>query len=133
VARLAVLVALFLVAAPAASAVYQPFRTPSGNIGCYYSTGPAFLRCDTAYDTSFTGKRSCPNGDYGRAFGMSPRGHARALCVGDTALNRQAPAIAYGHSKRFGPYSCTSRTSGLTCHNRAGHGWTLSRQRQRLF
>ena len=48
---------LVLVAATAAALVaagsavpagtdFAAFRTPSGNIGCIYSTGPTYLRCD---------------------------------------------------------------------------------------
>ena len=32
-----------------------------------------------------------------------------------------------------GKFRCTSRTSGLRCQNRAGHGWFLSAQKQSIF
>jgi len=127
-----VVAASALASPPARSALYRAFRTPSGLIGCYYATAPTFLRCDTQYETRFSGKRRC-EGDYGQAFGMTARGRAGALCVGDTALDARSPVLAYGRTKRYGPYTCTSRTSGLTCTNRGRHGWTLSKQRQRLF
>ncbi|MHB8490963.1 MAG: hypothetical protein ACYDA6_01950 [Solirubrobacteraceae bacterium] len=41
----------FTVAVGAATPIAQPFRTPSGQMGCYYTTGPTFLRCDTTYRT----------------------------------------------------------------------------------
>ena len=126
------LTAIAVAAAPA-HALFKQFRTPSSKIGCYYSTGPTFLRCDTAYPTSFTNKKHGREGDYGQAFGMTRRGKANAICAGDTALAPDSAAIPYGTSRRFGPYKCTSRQSGLTCTNAAHHGWTLSRQRQKLF
>jgi hypothetical protein len=47
---------------------------------------------------------------------------------------RQARVLKYGHSRRFGRYTCKSRRSGLTCKNRLnGHGFTLSRARQKVF
>ncbi len=118
----------------ARTSTYQAFRTPSGQIGCYYATGPTVLRCDTAYRTRFTGRRRCVQGEYGSGFSMSPRGPARPICRSDTAVDPSAPALAYGRTRRFGGvYSCTSRQSGLTCRNAVGAGWFLSRQRQTLF
>lgn len=121
-----------LAAAGVASAAFSPFRTPSGLVGCYYATGPTTLRCDVDYRTRFTGKKKCA-GLYGQSFSMSARGRARILCATDSALDPNAPALAYGSTRHLGPYTCTSKTSGLTCRNRAGHGWTLSRQSVKLF
>ena len=132
-ARILLVAALAALAGAAvASAAFTPFRTPSGLVGCYYATGPTTLRCDVGYRTRFTGKRKCA-GLYGQAFSMSSRGRPRVLCVSDTARDPRAPALAYGRTRHLGPYTCTSRTSGLTCRNSAGHGWTLSRQSVKLF
>ncbi len=119
-------------AASASRIIAKPFRTPSGHIGCFYTTEPTFLRCDVTYHTRFTGRR-CAEGVYGPAFGMTPTGRAHALCVSDSAIEPKAPVLAYGTKKRYGPYVCTSRRTGLTCRNGRGHGWMLSRQRQLLF
>ena len=121
-----------LLAAGVASAAFTPFRTPSGLVGCYYATGPTTLRCDVGYRTRFTNAKKCA-GLYGQAFSMSARGRPRVLCVSDTARDPSAPVLAYGRTRRLGPYTCTSKTSGLTCRNSAGHGWTLSRQSVKLF
>jgi hypothetical protein len=44
------------------------------------------------------------------------------------------PVLAYGHSRSVGRFTCTSRTTGLTCRDRrSGHGFEVSRERQRLF
>jgi len=120
------------VAAAAHAPIAIPFRTPSGQIGCFYTTGPTFLRCDATFRTRFSGRR-CREGIYGPAFGMYESGRSRALCVSDSAIEPRAPVLDYGKTRVLGPYVCTSRRSGLTCRNRAGHGWTLSRRQQKLF
>ena len=118
---------------PASAAGTASFRTPSGLIYCAYASGPTFLRCDTLYRTRFSGRKRCRVGDYGQAFGMTPRGRARALCASDSTYNPRARVIRYGTVRRFGPYKCRSRRSGLTCKNERGHGWKLSRRHQKLF
>ena len=60
-------------------------------------------------------------------------GRARRLCVGDTAMDPDAKVLAYGKTKHYGPFTCTSRTTGLRCTTAAGHGFALSRATQRLF
>jgi hypothetical protein len=131
-AVLATFALALLAAQPAAAGSSTFFHTPSKGIYCVYHTGPAFLRCDTSYPTRFSGKKTCRHGDFGQAFGMSPRGRARALCVSDsTHAGRRV--LRYGTTRRFGPYHCTSMRDGLTCSNDRQHGWFLSREKQKLF
>jgi uncharacterized protein DUF6636 len=123
--------AALLASAPAATASLVHFRTPSGNIGCIGDrTG---IRCDIRSMSvpPPTRPRGCDL-DYGDAFTMSSRGRARLVCHGDTALGGRS-VLAYGRSRRIGPFLCVSRATGLTCRNRAGHGWFLSRERIRVF
>ena len=122
-----------VVALVAASSFFQ-LQTPSHNIAC---VGDAkYIRCDTRFQTKFSAPSFKPKGcdlDWGPV-AMSPRGKAGVICAGDTALDPKAPVLGYGKSKVYaGKYRCTSRTSGLRCQNRAGHGWFLSRQRQSRF
>lgn len=123
--------ALALVHAPPASAAFTQFSTPSKNIGCIST--PNYLRCDIRTTTVRPPPRprSCDL-DWGDAFQMSGSSGAHRLCHGDTALGGTR-ILGYGHSLRIGPFLCTSRTDGLTCRNRAGHGWLLSRNPIRLF
>lgn len=112
------------------------FRSPSGAIGCMYfreDGGSPSLRCDVR-DVDHPPKRpaSCEF-DYGHAFELRALGRARRLCVSDTTLDPTAKVLRYGKSRRLGPFTCTSRTTGMRCTTRAGHGFELSRQRQRLF
>jgi len=39
----------------------------------------------------------------------------------------KAPVLAYGKTWRYGPFACSSATNGLSCRNKAGHGFFLSR------
>jgi hypothetical protein len=130
--------AVALVGAPGASgsATLVAFQTPSKGVGCVYARGggeEASLRCDVR-DVARPATRpaSCTL-DYGSAFGLGASGKARRLCVGDTALDPDAKVLAYGRTRTLGPFTCVSRTTGLRCTTRAGHGFALSRARQKLF
>ena len=108
----------------AAQAVDQFFRTPSGKILCAYfepfDEAPQ-IRCDLLFLND-------------RAAIVRSSGKGRIVKVTDAAGNPRSRALAYGTSRRFGAYTCTSRRSGLTCRNRrTGHGFTVSRQSQRVF
>jgi hypothetical protein len=116
------LLALALLPATALATI-RAFRSPSGAIGCIYYRDPdtkAFLRCDV-------------EGTGDRAWRMHSRGKARRIHVTDSALDPRSPVLPYGKTRDFGSMRCTSRMSGFTCKNRDGHGFRLSRQRQRLF
>jgi hypothetical protein len=41
--------------------------------------------------------------------------------------------LAYGTTWHWHGFGCSSQKSGLTCRNPAGHGFFLSRERQRRF
>jgi hypothetical protein len=41
--------------------------------------------------------------------------------------------LAYGESWQRGPFTCTSRVTGVTCRNRTGHGLFISRQTYRSW
>jgi hypothetical protein len=109
------------------------FRSPSGNIGCagYGSS----VRCDIR-ETS-NGRPAKPRScdlDYGNAYGVglkSRKGYR--ICAGDTVLDPRRPIRPYGTSWKFRSITCRIRQSGVTCANAKGHGFFLSKARQRLF
>ena len=111
------------------------FATPSGKIGCGVFRDPTTLRCDTKYETSFSRSgHTCTEGDYGHAFEVGESGAGKAICAGDTVLSAtDTHTIPYGRTWLLGPFSCTSRTTGLTCRNGQGHGLSLSKEKQALF
>jgi hypothetical protein len=128
-----VVVAVVCAAAVAASAqgresVYVPFRMPSGNIACGYSTdfGPETLRCDILSGLRPEPRGRCELDWTGLSMG---RGSARPTCAGDTVYDRKAPVLKYGTVWKRGPFTCLSLLIGLSCVNSTGHGFFLSKQR----
>ncbi|HEX3454216.1 MAG TPA: DUF6636 domain-containing protein [Gaiellaceae bacterium] len=110
------------------------FRTPSGNIGCIAATDPTALRCDIK--SGLRPRPAAPNAchlAYGDSLEMSATGRPGYTCHGDTVFDPRAKVLAYGKTFTFGPFRCTSQSVGLTCRNRAGHGWFLSRANYRRF
>jgi hypothetical protein len=135
---LAVTAGSLLVGAAAAPARLSQFRSPSSNIGCImdWSSKRGFVRCDARVHSWRVTRRpaGCPTDiDYGQGFEVSrssSRGHV--VCAGDTALN-MGKKLRYGHSISHGGIKCVSEKSGMTCRNRRGHGFFISRDRYRLF
>ncbi len=136
-------VALVLVvagSATAASSSTSSFQTPSKNIGCIYVTPFAandkpYLRCDIGGGLHPLPPRpkNCDL-DWGYGYSMAgAKGRAAPFCAGDTAREPRAPVLKYGRTWKKGPFTCLSRTIGLRCANRAGHGFFLSRQRSYVF
>jgi hypothetical protein len=110
------------------------FRTPSGNINCIYGDQPHYVRCDIR--SGLRPKPPHPQNcdlEYGDSVSMNRASRAHLVCHGDTTIDPRARVVKYGKSITVGPFTCTSRTSGLTCRNAAGHGWFLSRESYRLF
>jgi hypothetical protein len=136
-----VVIALALGASSAASAgtsSIATFRTPSGNIGCVYSSAgnglPASVRCDIR--SLLKPKPAKPKNchlDYGDSFTLLRTGRALVTCHGDTALDPHAPVLAYGKVWRRNGFTCTSKAAGLRCSNPSGHGFFLSRAHSYRF
>ena len=107
-----------LAAAPAEAATQRVFRTPSKRIACLMLK--TSVRCDTFFLNDV-------------AFRLTAHGKGKRIHVTDTVALVKEPILAYGKSATFGPFTCTSRTNGLTCKNRDGHGFFVSVQSQRVF
>lgn len=108
------------------------FRSPTGNIGCVAFGGG--VRCDIR-DRDWSpppAPASCML-DYGQGLSVGRAGRGSLVCAGDTTLNPQAKALAYGTASRNGDVICVSREEGMACTNPDGHGFFLSRQRYRAF
>jgi hypothetical protein len=115
------------------------FRTPSNNIFCLLDEGLpgaiGYLRCDIRGISGATPPRpqSCDL-DWGRAFAIEEDGRSgERICHGDTVLNDALRTLTYGRIWRRGGFTCKSEQGGLTCINRMGHGFSLSRNDQRIF
>lgn len=112
----------------------KTFRSPSGNIGCTMVDGGA--RCDIRKRDWSPPPRpaSCSHQvDFGQGIAVSRNGEASFVCAGDTALDPGASSLAYGTASEVGGLECISREDGVTCVNRAGHGFFLSIQSYQVF
>jgi Family of unknown function (DUF6636) len=120
------------------------FRTPSGNIVCaswgYVISGRPSFGVECGIRSGLVGARpstTCGPGDPSVSrVQLAARGRAtRVLCAGDPGpfLYVAAPILRYGRTWHRAGISCASARTGLTCRNRTGHGFFLSRERWRLF
>jgi hypothetical protein len=92
------------------------FASPSGNIVC--SNDSKALECAL--------------GGAPPAYRLTPTGSASR--AGTLANPDVEPSpLAYGHGTTVLGIPCKSEEAGVTCRNRAGHGFFLSRQTQSLF
>jgi hypothetical protein len=124
--------------APAAGSTVVAFRTPSGNIGCVYSSGlgsgPS-LRCDIRSGLKPKPRRpaGCVDLDWGDSYELGRTGRARVTCHGDTAILQNGRVLHYGATWSRGGFACSSRVSGFRCRNASGHGFFLSRSHSYRF
>ena len=112
------------------------FMTPSGNIYCNGAIdGGGYISCTIV---SRNGGPAAPkpgscSGVWGHEFDLDSTGPAKIVC-GRTPQRVDYSDIAdYGLTGEFGAITCTSERTGLTCRNQSGHGFFLSRAKQRVF
>jgi hypothetical protein len=94
-------------------------------------TGTAIFRCDLLSGLKPEPARRCDVDWTGASMGL--RGRAGPTCAGDTVYDQRGAVLAYGRTWTRAGLRCTSRATGLTCRNRDGHGFFLSRERWRVF
>lgn len=113
------------------------FRTPSGNIYCNGSLdGGAILNCVIENRNDGSAPPAVGNCPAGRKLlvDLSETGPAQAQCGGATGgMSTYTDVADYGVSASFGRIDCTSQSTGFTCRNAEGRGFTLSRGQQQLF
>ena len=129
---------------PSAQAESATFKAPSGNINCIYLDydNKPEIRCDISQFTpSF---KTVPPGTSNEmitctpaklhGFTVSPAdAQGQAFCPTDAVIDPDSAALAYGQIFKRGGLMCTSETTGMTCMNAAGHGFSLSRASQKVF
>jgi uncharacterized protein DUF6636 len=131
------------VATMAAATRLPGFHSPSGNISCLALPGGRTILCTlgrAGYSSRLQDRCMAPGGagvDW-HGFTLSATGKGQLNCSGGILYNpdTQKPSyvtLPYGKSWRQGPFTCTSRLSGVTCRNRAGHRLFVSRQSWRLW
>ena len=110
----------------AAAASRGTWHTPSRNIVCRPWWFYGYVNCVVLSETTRRGQRH---------FYVRYKGRARSYFA-RTHWKPTGHVLEYGEFwiSGHGTYvKCRSRRKGLTCRNFAGHGFFLSRQRQRLF
>ncbi len=117
-------------------------RSPSGNIKCLFVPGPpANLLCSLGHaDYASSLQAKCmagPSVDW-HGFQVPATKHGAISCSGGILYNpsTQHPhyvTLAYGGVWRHAMFTCWSRTTGVTCQNRANHGLFISRQTWRTW
>ena len=123
-AALALLLVLACAAAAYAQGGADKFRLPSGNIYCayeHYSFSPKNLRCEIRTKIKPTPPSGCADG-----YIMRQTGPARPFCASDTIYDRNALVLAYGTTRQFGVFKCTSSAAGLKCANASGNAFVMS-------
>jgi hypothetical protein len=134
------------VCSTAAAASLPGVKTPSKNISCFYvpikPTARGNLLCDikqAGYIPALqTRCGSQPIGLDWHGFTLPQTKKAQVTCSGGILydVGRDTPkyvTLGYGRTWRYRGFACTSRVTGLTCANRAGHGLFLSRASYRLW
>ena len=135
-ARLAALVALAAVSVGIAGAGgatlpgFVGFRTPSKNIVCgrlpaAYGS-PEVLRCDIFSGLRPRPARACELDWTGLSMRATRRG--APTCAGDTVNDPSFRVLPYGRTWSRGSFTCLSSRVGVSCANRAGYGFFLSRE-----
>lgn len=130
----------FVVAGSAAGAQeYFGFQSPTGNIHCMVFSGYGDdgdgVRCDIGNFTpsALPAPEGCDY-DWGNAFWIGSVDRRGGLaCISDAISDPGNSVLGYGESVSGGGVTCTSAKSGMTCENSAGHGFTLSKAKQRVF
>jgi hypothetical protein len=126
--------AILLVAAPAASAGVYRFRSPTGNIRCVSIGARVACAVKSVY--------RYPDATRGAAYGnwvLDSGGRAVFTWLPARSLpSPNSHVLRYGHTWQAGGelsdgVRCTSRFTGMTCRNVERHGFSLSRERQRIF
>lgn len=124
-------------ASPAFGDDYIEFRSPTGNIQCglYVGSDGSGVRCDLSQMSAQTYSYRPPGCEYdwGSSFAVEGYGKGYLACVSDVVGMGDGPVLGYGRSISLGGITCISETSGMTCVNEGGHGFTVAKARQRLF
>jgi hypothetical protein len=124
---------LLLSFSPIQAEEFTGFKSPTGNIFCMIFEGT--LRCDLLQnDAKLPPHPKDCDLDWGNAFGVGQQNQkAERVCAGDSVANPRYPVLNYGKSISKEGFTCRSERTGMTCKNKFGRGFFLSRQKQTLL
>jgi hypothetical protein len=102
------------------------FITPSGNIWC--ELNDPWLGCDIGTGLNPEPSSEFCGADWAGLF-IEPGRFSGPGCSGDEkpTVSADAPVLEYGETWKHGDIRCRSRSSGLTCKDSSGFGFTLAR------
>jgi hypothetical protein len=126
-AGVAIVALIFVVIYPAKAASSSGFKSPTGNLVCQVqasSVSGLWLTCTVRSATNERGRKYWTMSSFGRVL------VGRCWCMN---VSDDVPILDYGSSWRWRAVRCVSRFRGLTCSNGSGHGFFLSREKQRVF
>jgi hypothetical protein len=118
------------------------FRGHGGNVVCgaFSASGaPTLLECGTVDQLKpappHPSAKRCGGLDFaGNRIRLDASGGAFGFCTGDAGVLARidsAKRLAYGATRQAGPFRCTSSVAWLTCTNKSGSGFAISRNRWR--
>ena len=126
---------LFLSLPNSAFADGYGFMTPSGNIFCNGAVESREISCtivERMGQPALQRPASC-TATWGHTFHLSATGAVTLACTNAPRRVNYTDIASYGATGQFGDITCQSETTGLTCRNRDGRGFFLSRSRQSVF
>ena len=123
----------------------QYFKSPSGNIACAFGDGsenfPDHVRCDIykftpSYEVPDELKNdpifTCKSPEEMHSFWVSTNDVPAGFFCPTDALDDSA-VLNYGDSISKDGITCNSEKTGMTCTNSSGHGFSLSKAKQKVF
>jgi hypothetical protein len=108
------------------------FQLPSKMIGCVFG-GKDMLECDINERVNKRASRADCVQRWGRGFVMNTHGYPARACGGDSIIESSMPVLADGITWQRGGFVCRSEQAKLTCINADQHGFSLSREEQKVF
>jgi hypothetical protein len=109
------------------------FQSPSGNVFCELITEEKnSLRCEISSSLKPQPPEPYPGYcefDWGMGFLLPADAKPEILCISDTIANQNKPVLAYGRTWNNNGFKCVSQKTGLTCTNKSGIGFFLSREK----
>ena len=111
------------------------FHTPSRNINCVGTTidNVSYMNCTLLKISTLTVKGMNCDQERNIFFEVKKSGGAKPFCVDGDLGNIHAITLDYGKSVTFDAITCTASATGMECKNSQGHGYSLSKNAQRMF
>ena len=128
----------------AGASAFGFFQTPSRNILCGYSYNASKANVGCVVKSGLNPQPAPRRPGCSPPLTVALRTTGRAFVTDETCPGEDAPetpyvgsgiakVLAYGTTWSGGGLRCTSAETGLTCRNKSGHGFFLSRERWRSF